>query len=475
VPENASETLVHASQVGSRPPETVSHRATIAHGPIVDTPGSVPDNARGRKSGFFLIFGASAGETMGLEDDLKARISALISQQMANWVVEIQRAIQGHQASLVRALDELGETVARYDEKVDEQSIAAAVAEVLSQQPPPAGVADYSALRASMAAVEKGANLSEVLTHLVGEVAKQVDRAAMFIVKANAAVGWYARGFDHNDAVKTVTIPLTADTLFRIVHGSRHATRGHVSHSPATAQALARLGGDPQGVLAVPLILRDKVAAILYCDTAQEEMPQAAADMVEILVSYAGKVIDLLSAAPRPAAGGTSPGIRPPVQAPGETAGPAAPYAPSTMKPQPSPGTVLRPPTHPPGRGTAPVFTPAPAPPARPAPVPAPPPTPPPTAAPAARAVSPEDQKAHDDAKRFARLVVSEIKLYNEAKVTEGRKTKDIYERLKEDIERGRQMYHDRVAQSVRDTSDYFHDELVRILAGGDVNALGPM
>ena len=63
---------------------------------------------------------------MSLEDDLKARTSALISQQMANWVVEIQRAIQGHQASLVRALDELGETVARYDEKVDEQSIGAA-------------------------------------------------------------------------------------------------------------------------------------------------------------------------------------------------------------------------------------------------------------------------------------------------------------------------------------------------------------
>jgi hypothetical protein len=406
---------------------------------------------------------------MALEDDLKARISALISQQMANWVVEIQRAIQGHQASLVRALDGLGETVARYDEKVDEQSIASAVAEVLSQQPP-AAAADYSGLKTSMAAIEKGTNLSEVLTHLVTEATKQVDRAAMFIVKGSAVVGWYARGFDHNDTVKALTIPLTADTLFRIVHTSRHATRGHVSHSPSTTQALARLGGEPQGVLAVPLILRDKVAAVLYCDTAQEEMPQSAADVVEVLVSYAGKVIDLLSAAPR-AAGGTSPGMR----------APAAEAAPSginigtgTMKPQPSPSTVLRPPTHPAGRGTAPVFTPAPAPPSapplRPAPAPAPA-----AAVPAARAVSPEDQKAHDDAKRFARLVVSEIKLYNESKVTEGRKTKDIYERLKEDIERGRQMYHDRVAQSVRDSSDYFHDELVRILAGGDANALGPM
>ena len=59
--------------------------------------------------------------------------------------------------------------------------------------------------------------------------------------------------------------------------------------------------------------------------------------------------------------------------------------------------------------------------------------------------MSPEETKAHEDAKRFARLVVSEIKLYNEAKVNEGRRNKDIYERLKEDIERGRQMYADRV------------------------------
>jgi hypothetical protein len=418
-----------------------------------------------------LIFGASAGENMGLEDDLKARTSALISQQMANWVVEIQRAIQGHQASLVRALDELGETVARYDEKVDEQSIAASVAEVLSQQAPQAA-ADYSSLKASLAAVEKGANLSEVLSHLVGEVTKQVDRAAMFIVKGNAAVGWYARGFDHNDAVKALTIPLSADTLFRAAQSSRRATRGHSSQSPATAQALARLGGDAQGVLAVPLILRDKVAAVLYCDTAMDEMAPATADFVEILVSYAGKVIDLLSSAARAAsqtAGGTSPGMRP--VAPPAPAGPSAldgtgpgrlPMGTGTMRPQPAPPSVLKPPTAPPLRH-APAFTPAPPPRS------APPSTPP------ARAAAPEDQKAHDDAKRFARLVVSEIKLYNEAKVTEGRKTRDIYERLKEDIERGRQMYHDRVSQAVRDSSDYFQDELVRILAGGDPNALGPM
>jgi hypothetical protein len=395
---------------------------------------------------------------MGLEDDLKARTSALISQQMANWVVEIQRSIQGHQASLVRALDELAEMVARYDEKVDEPAIATAVQEVLAQQPPAAGAADYSGLKASLAALEKGANLSEVLTHLVGEVTKHLERAAMFIVKSNAAVGWYARGFDHNEAVKSITVPLSADTIFRIVQASRHATRGHASHSPGTAQALARLGGDTQGVLAVPLILRDKVAAVLYCSTSQEEVPVPSADAVEILVAYAGKVIDVLSAQPRPAApapGGTAPGIRPPAPpppGPSPDTGAVRPHAAASA------ATVFRPPTSPPVRGHVPAVTPA-----------------PPPSAPPGRGVPPEDQKAHDDAKRFARLVVSEIKLYNEAKVTEGRRTKDIYERLKEDIERGRQMYHDRVPAPVRDSTDYFYDELVRILAGGDPNALGPM
>jgi hypothetical protein len=102
-------------------------------------------------------------------------------------------------------------------------------------------------------------------------------------------------------------------------------------------------------------------------------------------------------------------------------------------------------------------------------------PAPPPPASPVVLGLSPEEQKAHEDAKRFARLVVSEIKLYNEAKVSEGRRQKDLYERLKEDIERGRQMYAERVPATVRDATNYFYDELVRILAGGDAGALGPM
>jgi len=398
---------------------------------------------------------------MTLQEDLKAKALSLISQQMANWVVDIQRQIGEHQGNLVRALDDLQEQVARYDEKINEGDIEMAMAEVVANMPPPEPAAPvgpgFDQLKASVAALEKGTSLSEVLTHLVNEVSQYIDRVAMFIVKGPSAIGWYARGLDPADVIKQVNVPLNADTVLRNVNNSRHAMRGALEHSPGTQQALARLGGNPQAVLAVPLILRDKLAAILYCDTTQEEVPGAVADLIEVLVLFAGKTIDMLSLAPKTAAApgaATSAPSRPPAPAARPAAAAPAPAdeGGSTVMFNAQQMSSLRP------QGAAA---------ARPAA-----PHPPPAAAPS---LSPEETKAHEDAKRFARLVVSEIKLYNEAKVNEGRRHKDIYERLKEDIERGRQMYADRVAPHVRDSTNYFYDELVRILAGGDQGALGPM
>jgi hypothetical protein len=88
-------------------------------------------------------------------------------------------------------------------------------------------------------------------------------------------------------------------------------------------------------------------------------------------------------------------------------------------------------------------------------------------------AVSPTEEAQHEEARRLARLLVSEIKLYNEEQVEEGRRKKDVYERLKEDIDRSRQMYEERVEPRILKSTDYFYQELVRILAAGDAKALG--
>lgn len=83
------------------------------------------------------------------------------------------------------------------------------------------------------------------------------------------------------------------------------------------------------------------------------------------------------------------------------------------------------------------------------------------------------EQRAHNDARRFARLLVSEIKLYNAAKVTEGRRSFDLYQRLKDEIDRSRKVYDKRVSPAVADKFDYFYDELVQTLAESDAAKLG--
>ena len=84
-----------------------------------------------------------------------------------------------------------------------------------------------------------------------------------------------------------------------------------------------------------------------------------------------------------------------------------------------------------------------------------------------------EDADVHQKAQRFARLLMDEIKLYNQAKVAEGRKHKDLYDRLKEDIEKSRATYQKRYGNTAAGTSDYFNQELIRSLAEDDVSLLG--
>ncbi len=87
--------------------------------------------------------------------------------------------------------------------------------------------------------------------------------------------------------------------------------------------------------------------------------------------------------------------------------------------------------------------------------------------------VAEDERRSHNDARRFARLLVSEIKLYNEQKVKEGRDGSDLYDRLREAIDRSREMYDKRVQPPVASKFDYFHYELVSNLAEGDASRLG--
>jgi len=80
-----------------------------------------------------------------------------------------------------------------------------------------------------------------------------------------------------------------------------------------------------------------------------------------------------------------------------------------------------------------------------------------------------EDQSA----KRYARLLISEIKLYNEAAVRTGRERRDLLKRLQPEVERARRLYEHRVPATLRGRAQHFDHELVQTLAGGDALLLG--
>ena len=88
--------------------------------------------------------------------------------------------------------------------------------------------------------------------------------------------------------------------------------------------------------------------------------------------------------------------------------------------------------------------------------------------------LSATDADTHRKAQRFARLLVDEIKLYNQAKVAEGRRNKDLYDRLKEDIDKSQATFHKRYGGTVAASVDYFQQELMRSLAEDDISVMGP-
>ena len=91
--------------------------------------------------------------------------------------------------------------------------------------------------------------------------------------------------------------------------------------------------------------------------------------------------------------------------------------------------------------------------------------------------------ETHDKAKRLARLIVSEIGLYNPWWNPRGRKGRfvvsrsagrraEALEHLIWEIEHGRQYYEGRVPPDVRASADYYQEAVVSILAGGDPKTL---
>jgi len=108
----------------------------------------------------------------------------------------------------------------------------------------------------------------------------------------------------------------------------------------------------------------------------------------------------------------------------------------------------------------------------------------PPSPAPAASAVAPRELSPAqppaeqpsdprlDAAKRFARLVATDIRLYNEEAVVLGRRNGDLADRLDEPIALGQRSFTERFGDMGPTGTRLLQQALVDVLAGGDPNLL---
>jgi hypothetical protein len=78
----------------------------------------------------------------------------------------------------------------------------------------------------------------------------------------------------------------------------------------------------------------------------------------------------------------------------------------------------------------------------------------------------------HEEARRYARLVATDIRLYNEEAVVSGRKQRDLAGRLDEQMKRGREAFARRFPDMGADGAVLLQEAYVQVLAGGDSSLL---
>jgi hypothetical protein len=314
------------------------------------------------------------------------------------------------------------------------QDVLREIAPALKEQGSSGG-SSAATLQKAISAIQAGTTQKEILRALLDNTVLYSGRAALFVVKNGSATGWQGVAFDNNDAIKDFALELGSGLPSRAVQSRASQTGASSDMDPRfTAQF-----GAAKGEMAVlPLLLKDKVSALVYADGGDAGALDISA--LDVLVRATSAWLEVIAQRKQAQKDGTP---EPEMHAPAPAANdPFAAHVPihSKAHEEPAPMAAMSAAA---GWGGA-------------------------TSAP-----SGEDAEIHKKAQRFARLLIDEIKLYNHAKVSEGRKHQELYDRLKEDIEKSRSTYQKRYGNTAAGGADYFSQELIRSLAEDDVSLLG--
>ncbi len=300
------------------------------------------------------------------------------------------------------------------------------------------GTVPTDILNAAVASIYDAPGQGDILKALLDGLAQFTARAALFVVKGGSIAAWQSRGFEKD--TKGFTADANAGLAGRAIRDKEPV---NAAATEFDAKFISTHGNPSDGNACIlPIVVREKVAALVYVDAGTHPDGKSDESAARVLVRSTASWLEMIAL--RKGAGA----------APAEA--PEPPSAPVEVAPAPKAAEPPAPPPPPP----------APEPPKAAAAAAAP-------AGPDLSGLSKEDQEVHKKAKRFAKLLVDEIKLYNKGKVEEGRQNKDIYKRLQEDIDKSRATYEKRYNATVAGSANYFQSEVIRILADNDVSLLG--
>jgi hypothetical protein len=81
--------------------------------------------------------------------------------------------------------------------------------------------------------------------------------------------------------------------------------------------------------------------------------------------------------------------------------------------------------------------------------------------------------KNPDEARRLARTILSDILLYNQAKVKEGIEKDSLFDVLTEELAEGKKYYESMVDEDIRETNNFFNEAVVDVLIkqGGKIKS----
>lgn len=294
--------------------------------------------------------------------------------------------------------------------------VSRAVAAVSTLFPAP-GSSPTELLSAAATAIQEAGSQADILRQLLEGGARFAVRVALFVVKGGSVTGWQALGFPDNAVVRNLSLNAAKGMVAEAVQG-RAPVSGTTTGMDSGFISSVKAPADGN-CLILPLVVKDKVAALIYADGGMEPNGTFDPSALSVLTRFAALWLET-SAARR--SGATSAGEEP-MQVQAAVAG-ASVVTTTAASAQPA-------------------------------------------------AANPEQADLHKKARRFAKLLVEEIMLYNQSKVAEGKKNRDLYARLREDIEKSRATYEKRYAESSVSSVDYFNQELIRILADNDVSLMG--